>query len=153
MRARRSLLANIVAVIVGVGVYGAVVGAADPSPAAAAAACPVAAPRIFEPPHYIDVTRAGGEPIVALHPDGTVLVGAHAGTTHFFGPAAPDPDTAAFIQNYRGQAYFYWSENDGKTFQITTRDDPNKNRDGSGFSDPDFAIDSAGAVYSPRSTS
>jgi putative cell wall-binding protein len=101
---------------------------------------------------YIDMSRAGGEPIVTTHPDGTLLWGSHAGTTHFFGPAAPDPDTAAFLENYEGQTYQYFSEDGGATWQFVERLPitggaalaglPN-----SGFSDPEFAIDAAGNVF------
>jgi len=99
---------------------------------------------------YIDTTRAGGEPIVTTHPDGTLLWGSHAGTTHFFGPAAPNPQTAAFLQNYRGQTYQYFSEDGGATWQFASRLPINGATAGlpnSGFSDPEFAIDSAGNVF------
>ncbi|MGI9016514.1 MAG: cell wall-binding repeat-containing protein [Euzebya sp.] len=100
---------------------------------------------------YIDTTRAGGEPIVETLDDGTLLWGSHAGTTHFFGPAAPDPDTAAFIENYQGQTYQYFSEDDGETWEFSQRTpingDPLAGVPASGFSDPAFTVDAAGNVF------
>ena len=101
--------------------------------------------------HYIDKARAGGEPIVATHPSGRLLWGSHAGTTHFYGPAAPDPDTAAFLANYEGQTYQYFSGDGGKTWEFVERRPNQDNQEAglpnSGFSDPEFAIDTAGQVY------
>ena len=100
---------------------------------------------------YIDKSRAGGEPIVATHPSGRLLWGSHAGTTHFFGPAAPDEDTAAFLRNYEGQTYQYFSGDGGKTWEFVERlpnqDNQEAGLPNSGFSDPEFAIDKAGQVY------
>ena len=100
---------------------------------------------------YIDKSRAGGEPIVATHPSGRLLWGSHAGTTHFFGPAAPDEDTAAFLRNYQGQTYQYFSGDGGKTWEFVERlpnsDNPQAGAPNAGFSDPEFAIDKAGQVY------
>src|SRR5688572_10522551 len=56
-------------------------------------------PLTFQKQKYIDTTRAGGEPTVEQHPDGTLMYGSHAGTTHFYAPAAADPTTAAFVEN------------------------------------------------------
>lgn len=114
-------------------------------------ACPAPdEPMEFEQ-HYIDTTRAGGEPLVETHPDGTVLWGSHAGTTHFFTPEAADEDTGAFVRNYEGQTYQYWSDDGGHTFTFSPRTvtralDPLSGVHNSGFSDPDFAIDLAGNV-------
>ncbi|MGH2693705.1 MAG: sialidase family protein [Actinomycetota bacterium] len=96
---------------------------------------------------YVDKTRAGGEPSVQMHPDGTYLYGAHAGTTHFFAPTVADEDSAAFFQNYRGQAYYWWSKDHGETWTFSDRTLPPAGVPGSGFSDPDFAVDDAGHVY------
>jgi hypothetical protein len=100
---------------------------------------------------YIDRSRAGGEPIVATHPSGRLLWGSHAGTTHFYGPAAPDEDTAAFLENYEGQTYQYFSGDNGKTWEFVERLPNAENQEAglpnSGFSDPEFAIDKAGQVY------
>ncbi|MBW3657099.1 MAG: hypothetical protein KY457_00560 [Actinobacteria bacterium] len=102
---------------------------------------------------YIDESRAGGEPLIEVHPDGQLLWGSHAGTTHFYTPTALDPTTAAFIENYQGQTYSYVSE-DGVDFSFVPRQGPGEGDvaplaglPATGFSDPEFAIDAAGNVY------
>jgi hypothetical protein len=118
-----------------------------PSPAEGATHCPTPKEKMtFAPPKIIDETRAGGEPTVEQHPDGTLLYGSHAGTTHFYAPAGADPTTAAFFQNYTGQTYYYFSEDLGKTWNFVPRVDP-ENVPAQGFSDPEFGIDKAGQVY------
>jgi len=105
---------------------------------------------------YIDQSRAGGEPLIRRHPDGHLLWGSHAGTTHFYSPAAASPTTGAFIENYVGQTYYYVSETDSayQTWDFVPRlgagpgdVTPVAGVPASGFSDPEFAIDSAGNVY------
>jgi hypothetical protein len=117
-------------------------------PASGAKTCPKPSqPLLFDKQKYIDTTRAGGEPTVEQHPDGTLMYGSHAGTTHFYGPAAPDDTTAAFVQNYTGQTYYYFSKDHGKTWTYQDRTLPPNNTPMSGFSDPEYAIDAAGQVY------
>jgi putative cell wall-binding protein len=130
----------------------ATTGALGPAGAQAPAACPApeGAPTFTE--EYIDTTRAGGEPIVVTHPDGTLLWGSHAGTTHLFGPAAPTGPISPFVQEYQGQTYYYFSDDDGATWQFVPRSpaetaDPTTGLPASGFSDPEFAIDAAGNVF------
>jgi hypothetical protein len=119
--------------------------AAGPPPAPATCAAPGKALR-FSTPTYVDLNRAGGEPSVQSLADGTLLYAAHAGTTHFYTPQAPDDDTAAFGKNYRGQVYAWFSDDSGSTWHYVDRLPPS-NVPGSGFSDPDFAVDAAGNVY------
>jgi hypothetical protein len=113
--------------------------------------CPAPAEQLEFTQAYIDRSRAGGEPIVATHPSGRLLWGSHAGTTHFYGPAAPDEDTASFLRNYQGQTYYYFSGDNGKTWEFVERlpnqEDQEAGLPNSGFSDPEFAIDKAGQVY------
>ncbi|MDQ3982193.1 MAG: glycoside hydrolase [Actinomycetota bacterium] len=119
-----------------------------PSASDAAKACPAPSkPLKFDEQKYIDTTRAGGEPTVEQHPDGTLMYGAHAGTTHFYTPSAADPTTAAFVENYTGQTYYYYSKDHGKTWTYQDRRLPPNNSPMSGFSDPEYAIDAAGQVY------
>ena len=101
----------------------------------------------FDKQTYVDMNRAGGEPTVEQHPDGTLMYGSHAGTTHFYTPAAADPTTAAFVENYTGQTYYYFSKDHGKTWTYQDRRLPPNNSPMSGFSDPEYAIDEAGQVY------
>ncbi len=117
-------------------------------PPAAAPTCPAPGkPLKFGAPSYVDRTRAGGEPSVVAHPDGTLLYAAHAGTTHFYSLEADDPDSEAFFENYRGQVHAWYSTDQGATWTFVDRTLPPDNAPGSGFSDPDFAIDAAGNVY------
>ncbi len=104
-------------------------------------------PPTFSEPAYVDTERAGGEPMIHTHPDGTLLYGSHAGTTHFYSPEIADEDSAAFVQHYRGQAYIYWSDDNGGSWNFVDRTLPPSGVPNSGFSDPDFAIDAAGNVY------
>jgi hypothetical protein len=99
----------------------------------------------FTAPSYVDTERAGGEPSVVAHPDGTLLYASHAGTTHFYAPDAPE-GTEAFEEHYRGQVHAYYSDDNGRTWHFVDRTLP-PNLVGSGFSDPDFAIDAAGNTY------
>lgn len=121
-------------------------GTAVAAPGHAAPGCPAPPPMRFAEPGYVDTTRAGGEPTAQTHPDGTLLYGAHAGTTHFFTPEVAGGSTRAFYEKYTGQAYYYWSADHGKTWTFVPRTLPD-NMPGSGFSDPDIAIDAAGQVY------
>jgi hypothetical protein len=100
---------------------------------------------------YVDESRAGGEPIVTRHPDGQLLWGSHAGTTHFYSPEAPSEGTTAFVENYEGQTYYYVSD-DKTSWEFVPRTPvsaaaPVLGIPATGFSDPEFAIDQAGTVY------
>lgn len=107
----------------------------------------------FAPPKYIDPERAGGEPTIATHPDGTLLVGTHAGTTHVYGPGAVEEGEGdadgnrAFAEHYDGRTYYYWSGDNGATWHFVDRGLPPAGLPASGFSDPDFAIDTDGNVF------
>jgi hypothetical protein len=113
---------------------------------AASTDCPSPPPLRFGHQTYVDTGRAGGEPIVALHPNGELLYAAHAGTTHFYTPAAGDEDTTAFSDKYEGRTYIWRSRDNGGTWTFVPRPTPD-NVPLQGFSDPDFAIDSAGNVF------
>jgi MYXO-CTERM domain-containing protein len=124
----------------------AAAGAATTATAKPDASCPTTT-LSFGEPEYVDQGRAGGEPIVFTYPDGTLLYGSHAGTTHFYSPAAGDPTTAAFGQNYKGQTYYWYSTSNGGEWSFVDRTLPPGNDPMSGFSDPEFAYDTAGNVY------
>lgn len=100
---------------------------------------------------YVDESRAGGEPIITRHPDGQLLWGSHAGTTHFYSPEAPSPATAPFVENYEGQTYYYVSD-DTEAWTFVPRTPvsaaaPVLGVPATGFSDPEFAIEQDGTVY------
>ena len=148
--AYRFLLTGLIMVLAGVGLIAPSAGAA----AAGGDGCAAPTETLKFRQEIIDPDRAGGEPIVTTLDDGTLLWGSHAGTTHFYTPGAADPDTGAFIENYEGQTYYYFSEDDGKTWEFVSRPPiPNEELGtiegvpASGFSDPEFAVDAAGQVY------
>jgi len=120
--------------------------AAGPPPATATCNAP-GKPLQFSTPSYVDMHRAGGEPSVQSLADGTLLYAAHAGTTHFYTPDGADEDSAAFGENYKGQVHAWVSDDGGGSWQFVDRTLPPDGIAGSGFSDPDFAVDAAGNVY------
>jgi LPXTG-motif cell wall-anchored protein len=117
------------------------------APKGAAGACPAPPQLTFQEPTYVDKTRAGGEPLIFTYPNGRLLYSAHAGTTHFFAPEAPNTGTAAFGENYTGQTYIWTSDDNGKTWTFRPRIIAPSGAPASGFSDPEFAMDSAGGLY------
>jgi hypothetical protein len=119
---------------------------AGPPPPTASCRAPGKALR-FSTPTYVDTHRAGGEPSIQSLPDGSLLYAAHAGTTHFYSLEADDPDSAAFAEEYRGQVHAWYSDNGGASWNFVDRTLPPDNAPGSGFSDPDFAVDAAGNIY------
>lgn len=134
--------------VVGLAAGTAVLSGSTVAPAEdAQRACSAPAAMTFAKQTYVDRSRAGGEPTVEMHPDGTMLYSAHAGTTHVYGPEAGDEDTSAFAEHYTGQAYYWRSKDHGQTWQFSERTLPPRGVPASGFSDPEFAVDSAGQVY------
>jgi hypothetical protein len=121
--------------------------AAAPPPPAPATCTPPGKPLSFTAPSYVDTTRAGGEPSIMGLADGSLLYAAHAGTTHFYSLEVDDPTTEAFFDNYRGQVHAWYSTDKGASWNFVDRTLPPDNAPGSGFSDPDFAIDAAGNIY------
>ena len=136
-------------VLTGLAVVTAAAGAATSTaaPAASTKSCPKPPPLSFAEPQYVDTHRAGGEPIVFTYPDGRLLYGAHAGSTHFYTPEAGSPTTGAFGENYEGQTYYWYSETEGGEWTFVDRTIPPDNAPMTGFSDPEFAYDTAGNVY------
>lgn len=139
-----SLRSAVVSCVVAVGLMAPLLAT---SPAGAAPRCSTPPkPMSFAPKTIIDENRAGGEPSIQSLADGSLLYASHAGTTHFYTPAGTQPKTSAFFANYEGQTYVWRSTDDGETWTFVKRTVP-ANVPASGFSDPDFAVDSAGNVY------
>ncbi|HZD16563.1 MAG TPA: hypothetical protein VE669_00325 [Actinomycetota bacterium] len=122
---------------------------APTGPIGAQEACggPPAMPALtFEEPQIIDPVRAGGEPSVQGLPDGTLAYAAHASTTLFNRDNMPDAD---FVTPYNGAIYLWRSIDGGDTWRYVglmgTEIGPHATV--SGFSDPDFAFDAAGNLY------
>ncbi|HVF06263.1 MAG TPA: hypothetical protein VNA20_15585 [Frankiaceae bacterium] len=111
-----------------------------------ATTCPKPKPITFDEPKYVDEHRAGGEPIVFTYPNGRLLYGSHAGSTHFFTPEAGDTNTSAFGENYRGQTYYWYSDTNGGEWKFAPRA-VGEDAAPTGFSDPEFAYDKAGNVF------
>ena len=111
-------------------------GPPAPPPSATTSCTAPGKPLVFSMPSYVDTTRAGGEPSVVAHPDGTLLYAAHAGTTHFYSLEADDPDSEAFFENYRGQVHAYYSTDHGATWQFVDRTLPPDNAPGLGLLRP-----------------
>jgi hypothetical protein len=114
---------------------------------APAAECPTVAPLSFGQQHYVDTTRVGGEPVVLSLPNGRLVYAAHASTTLLYLPGGPGQGTTSYYSHYQGQTYAWWSADHGATWTFVPRDQIPTNVPGSGFSDPDLAVDSAGQVY------
>lgn len=104
----------------------------------------------FSAPIIIDEGRAGGEPVIAVTPTGTIVVAAHPGYTHVHpsgglgGPEAVVPTS--------GQSYLWRSTDRGATFKLVSLlpvNAPNGGPRGvgQGVSDPDFTVDGKGRIY------
>lgn len=100
----------------------------------------------FAKPVYIDEHRSGGEPVSVVAKDGSIVVGAHLGTTLAYLRTAPDAD---FYSNYRNQTLVWRSTDGGKTWARSELlpGAAAHSAMSTGFSDPDFAKDSAGNLY------
>ncbi|HVF54321.1 MAG TPA: hypothetical protein VNC78_12070 [Actinomycetota bacterium] len=100
----------------------------------------------FKKPVWIDQHASGGEPVSVIADDGSIIVGAHLGTTLAYLRTIPEAD---FITGYRNQTLVWRSTDHGKTWKkieilpgLAAH-----SATSTGFSDPDFAKDSAGNLY------
>jgi hypothetical protein len=121
--------------------------------------CPtVKAPNIqFDPPSYIDTKRAGGEPVSIVAQDGSIIVSAHAGSTHVYKDPNAAPGAGDFLIGYSNQTLHWRSTDGGKTWKYIGafgQDLPAgqgqfgpHTAQSTGFSDPDLAIDQGGRIY------
>jgi len=119
---------------------------------AGVAGCPTVAPPAFrfDAPRYIDTTRAGGEPVSVVAQDGSIIVSAHAGTTHIYKNALAAPGAGDFAVGYANETLNWRSTDGGKTWNyVGTAGLPaGPHTVGStGFSDPDLTIDAGGRIY------
>lgn len=93
-------------------------------------------------PAILDPTRSGGEPILLLTPQGTLLYAAHPGYTHVKPPPGPE-----VLAPTSGQSYLWRSEDDGATWVLVTGAAENAPRNAAtGFSDPDLASNADGSL-------
>jgi len=113
---------------------------------AAGCEAPAQAPLRFNTPVFVDQHRSGGEPVTVVAKDGSIVYSAHLGTTLAYLRSAPDPE---WVANYRNQTPIWRSTDNGSTWKRVELL-PLQNMHSAlstGFSDPDFAIDSAGNLY------
>lgn len=103
--------------------------------------------RLFSEPLLIDNTRAGGEPVIAVAHDGSILVSAHPGWTHYH-PDLDDPASLSLVEEANGQSYLWRSTDGGDSFQhIGLIGASGPRSTGLGFSDPDFTVDGTGRIW------
>jgi hypothetical protein len=114
--------------------------------------CPSVAPEPlkFKKPLYIDKTRAGGEPVSQVAQDGSIIVSAHAGTTHIYKNPEALPGSGDFAGSYYNQTLNWRSTDRGKTWQyvgLAGQPVGPHSPTSTGFSDPDLTMDAAGRIY------
>jgi hypothetical protein len=116
------------------------------------AVCPtVKAPDVsFAAPKYIDRQRAGGEPVSVVAQDGSIIVGAHAGTTHIYKNPTAAPGARDFVVGYTNQTLHWRSVDGGDSWEYIglfgQREGPHSAQS-TGFSDPDLTMDTSGRIY------
>ena len=124
--------------------------------AGSAASAPVTCPEVktpsldFAKPTYIDKRRAGGEPVSITAQDGSIIVSAHAGTTHLYKDPQAAPGAGDFAAGYSNQTLNWRSADGGKTWQyVGTAGLPEGPHSpaSNGFSDPDLTMDRSGRIY------
>ncbi len=108
----------------------------------------LAAP-IFGEPILIDNVRSGGEPVIAVTDQGTIIVSSHPGWTHVH-PTGGDPTSPNLVAKANGQSYLWRSTDGGDTWQhigLPVPVDAGPRSIGPGFSDPDLTIDDTGRIW------
>jgi hypothetical protein len=114
--------------------------------------CPtVKTPKLsFAKPRYIDRNRAGGEPVSIVAQDGSIVVSAHAGTTHIYKNPDAAPGASDFVVGYSNQTLNWRSSDDGKSWQyvgFAGQPAGPHSLTSTGFSDPDLTMDASGRIY------
>jgi hypothetical protein len=144
-RSPLKLRALVIAALV-VGAFPAISAIAEPP------VCPtVEAPELsFADPKYIDRQRAGGEPVSVVAQDGSIIVGAHAGSTHIYKDPEAAPGARDFAVGYTNQTLHWRSVDGGDSWEfiglLGQREGPHS-ASSTGFSDPDLTIDTSGRIY------
>ena len=116
----------------------------------AACPAPTPAPLAFGKPIFIDESRAGGEPVSVVAHDGSIIVSAHAGTTHIYKNPQAAPGAGDFAIGYANQTLNWRSSDGGRTWAYVglfgAPAGPHS-ASSTGFSDPDLTIDASGRIY------
>jgi LPXTG-motif cell wall-anchored protein len=104
----------------------------------------------FAPPTFVDMVKAGGEPLI-IHSSkfGTLVYSSHEGTTHLDRVGVASQSTEQFlcpdvttVDCYKNHVWIWTSDDNGATW--TLRD---QNLAYTGFSDPDLTEDAGGNIY------
>lgn len=114
--------------------------------------CPVPrpSPLSFDKPVFIDRNRAGGEPVSVVAHDGSIIVSAHAGTTHIYKNPSAAGGSGDFLVGYANQTLNWRSPDGGKTWRyvgLAGAPAGPHSATSTGFSDPDLTIDASGRIY------
>jgi hypothetical protein len=134
----------------------AVMAAALPLAGGSATSAPRKCPSLkppplkFAKPKYIDKNRAGGEPVAITAEDGSLIVSAHAGTTHIYKDPEALPGSGDFAGSYYNQTLNWRSTNGGKTWKyvgLFGQETGPHSPTSTGFSDPDLTMDAGGRIY------
>ncbi|MEA2433799.1 MAG: hypothetical protein QOG54_1256 [Actinomycetota bacterium] len=107
-------------------------------------------PLKFDKPVYIDENRAGGEPVSITAQDGSIIVSAHAGTTHLYKDPSAAPGAGDFAAGYSNQTLNWRSADGGKTWKyvgLAGLEAGPHSATSTGFSDPDLSMDAGGNIY------
>ncbi|MDP9067195.1 MAG: hypothetical protein M3N53_02455 [Actinomycetota bacterium] len=108
------------------------------------------APLKFSKPTFIDKGRAGGEPVSIVAQDGSIIVSAHAGTTHIYKDPQAAPGSSDFLRSYYNQTLNWRSDDGGKTWKyvgLAGAPEGPHSATSTGFSDPDLTMDAGGKLY------
>jgi hypothetical protein len=111
---------------------------------------PKTPPLKFGKPVYIDKGRAGGEPVSQVAQDGSIIVSAHAGTTHIYKDPNAAPGAGDFAGSYYNQTLNWRSTDGGKTWSyigLAGAPAGPHSATSTGFSDPDLTMDAGGRIY------
>ncbi len=103
---------------------------------------------LFALPALVDEVRAGGEPVIAITPSGTIFVSSHPGGTHYHPSDDPTHPGAELVTPLSGQSYMWRSTDGGASWSHVglagTEFGPRST--GFGVSDPDFTVFADGTI-------
>lgn len=105
---------------------------------------------LFGAPLLVDGVRAGGEPVIAILPSGTILISAHPGWTHYHPSEDPTHPGAEILTPANVQSYLWRSTDGGANWDhVNLAGLPVDNLPRSaalGVSDPEFTVMADGTV-------
>ncbi len=97
---------------------------------------------LLSPPMLIDDVRAGGEPVIAITHEGTILVSAHPGWTHYHPSEDPTHAGTEILTPASAQSYLWRSTDNGTTWTHIGLPGSSEGPRSIGFgvSDPEFTV-------------